>query len=752
MVVSSVCLVLLWGSSADASRSGNVRTHNYERHLKDDKKAKSVYSVKSCKSDKKGYDCIEDATQIPVNIDIIDDNSNNTDVEVDIIFVDTPHIVYKSKAGKSEKKEKSDKKEKSEKTEKSVKSEKTEKSVKSGKKSKSTPIIEESPDPDPVEVGFVPEEVWSRTFKDAVGTGFLFYDSVTKYAWYAYNAEAGDSGLTSVSSAETVDGTAQAVTTQAVASSATIGRICPMDTANKGKVMETLCINIKAPEEWKTVTSTMIQTVEACYGTVTGSIFKLAVVVKDSTKVLHLDDVLVGSRMLVYDIVVGGKSGGTNDIEPIIVEVAYEGWLSLYGEPTINGRPSFSADCQTVYATWLTPGEVTPDEAVASELVSAVTIATDIQSATKDGDSSEVWRLGTSTYLVGLTPSKDGKTLIAGTNTPDGDTLSTGGIVALNANTGKITEEYDFPTNDAGYTHNAYTNLVMDDSENTYHIDSLLGLVKFDSKNLANGPVWSALKGATEVVASESAASEMATEVIPEKDAAVETDRQGTRILVPKDSELMGAEQMAFTAFQPALDESDFATVYGCGNNVLGSMVDGVTALGATNGTSVWFADMDDSNVLNVGSCSSITDDIVWAPSAASSSGNGVHIAMGKAVQALDSKDGSGLWMYTMDGNDHTKFVVVSEGSVLVANTGTVALLNTIESGPPVVVPNMTPTPAPIGNTKPTRSPLSTPSPVQPLPVTPPTLVPTSSASTRGGLSFATAVLSALPLLLVLLR
>lgn len=559
--------------------------------------------------------------------------------------------------------------------------------------------------------GFTPTVSWSHTFSDAIDTGFLFYDDVTKYAWYAYSAEVGEGDFISVSSAETVDGSAQAVVVQTATS--TIGRVCPLDTANGGLVLETLCIEIKAPEEWKTVTHTKIQSAEACYGTVTGSIFKLAVIVEDSSKVLHLEESLVGSRMVVYDIVVGGK----------IIEVAYEGWKSLYGEPGINARPSFSPDCKNVYATWMTPLGV--DGEVVINQVSSVTIATDIESAAEEGDSAEVWRLGTNGRLVGLTPSKNGQSLLSATNLPEGDTLNSSGVLSLNAKTGQIEQQYVFPTNTDGLPNNAYTNPVMDDSGNTYHVDSLLGLVKFDSDDLNDGPVWNALEGATE-------------EEMLER-----------RHLEPLQ------EKKAFTAFQPALDESDFATVYGCGNSALGNEVDGVSALSAKNGADVWFSGFIDHHVVNVGSCSGITDDIVWGPSVASSSGNAVYIARGDVVQALDSTDGSVLWTshtHLSGPNGATKFVVASEKSVITANIGDIVGLETIAPPPPTTSPKPT-TPAPNQpdqpTMRPTRGPLATPSPVA-ITASPTDKQP-SSASIHG-LSYAVMTLSALPLLLVLLR
>ena len=652
------------------------------------------------------FSCLEDV------IESSSDDSNSTEIDIDIDEIIIGSKSWKSKGSKggyySYKSDKKSKKDKSDKKD---------------KKSKSDDHPTIAPEP---EFGFTPTVSWGRTFSDAIDTGFLFYDDVTKYAWYAYSAKVGEDDFISISSAESVDGSAQAVVAQTATS--TIGRICPMDTANGGRVLETLCIKIKAPEEWKTVTSTKIQSAEACYGSVTGSIFKLAVIVEDSSKVLHLEESLVGSRMVVYDIVVGGKSAGSNGGEPIMIEVAYKGWKSLYGEPGINARPSFSPDCKMVYATWMTPLGIDGEEVI--NQVSSVTIATDIESAAKDGDSAEVWRLGTNGRLVGLTPSKDGKSLLSATNLPEDDTLNSSGVISLNAKTGQIEQQYVFPTNKDGLPNNAYTNPVMDDSGNTYHIDSLLGLVKFDSDDLNDGPVWNALEGATEEEMLER------RNLAPMKDKTVKLIEEGEK---------------AFTAFQPALDESDFATVYGCGNSALGNQVDGVTALSAKNGADVWFAGFTDHHVVNVGSCSGITDDIVWGPSVASSSGNAVYIARGDVVQALDSTDGSVLWTshtHLSGPNGATKFVVASEKSVITANIGDIVGLETKAPPPPTPSPKPT-TPAPNQPTmRPTRSPLATPSPVSM--TGSPTAKP-SSASIHG-LSYAVMTLSALPLLLVLLR
>lgn len=746
MIVCSVLPILLCCISAwSVVDAHSTSSYDYERYLPEgyyyygykkskkgyygSKGSKSSYYTKSdkkkkdCKSAKKkgnyyGYydHCFED--QI-LTLPPIDGNfSDIDDILIDDVVTEVPKY-YNSKGSKSGYYSKSDKKDdkkfKSLK-DKSFKKDKKKKSEKGKFFSPPTPSPVDPGQPKSPDLGFAPDESWNLTFDDAADTGFLFYDAITKYAWYAYNTKVGDVNL-----------------------GATIGRICPMDTANDGNVLKDLCIEIKAPQDWAMVTSTTIQSVGACYGSVTGAIFKLAVVVKDTSKVLHLADSLVGSRMLVYDVVVRGNSVVS---DPIIVEVAYKDWKSLYGEPTINGRPSFTPDCKRVYATWLEP-----DNAAAGGYKS-VTIATDVESATSDGNSAELWRLGTSTRLPGLTPSKDGSTLFSATNVAEGDDLTASGILALNSKNGQIIQEYVFPTNAAGRPNNAYTNLLIADS-NSYHIDSLLGLVKFDLDDLNDGPIWSAVEGSTKIT------------------AETMSDMDGSRNLAPllaprnADSKMLTQEEdMLFTAFQPALDGSNSNTVYGCGNTASGNDIDGVVALGSTNGASVWFAEFDDLHVLNVGSCSGITHDILWGASAASSSGSAVYVGRGKVIQALDSNDGSLLWTHDTQGHGSAaQFVVISEEFVLVANNGTIIALDTVEpieptaspasratdpSAPTDTVPTVQPT------NSPTRAPLATPSPVKPAPLSTPEPTKSSGVSKTFGLSFGTTVLLALPLLVLL--
>merc|ERR1711933_78410 len=285
-----------------------------------------------------------------------------------------------------------------------------------------------------------------------------------------------------------------------------------------------------------------IQSVEACGGPATGALFKIAVVVKDSSKVLHLEDTLVGSRMIVYDIVLSGK---TIVAEPIIVEVAYKGWKSLYGEPTINGRPSFTPGCKQVHATWLAPDDSVPGG------YNSITIATNVETAAMAGSSSELWRLGTSIHLPGLTSSKDGKTIYSGTNVATNDDLNAGGMLALSAKNGQIEQQYVFPTNSGRLPNNAFTNLVLDDNGNSYHIDSLLGLVKFDLNDLNDGPAWTALEGLSKPMV---AVTKSMVEDGSRKLAPLTATRDADSKMLEEEEEEMSTSAMPYTAFKPALD------------------------------------------------------------------------------------------------------------------------------------------------------------------------------------------------------
>jgi len=725
MVVGAVWVALLWGSAAEASRdlNRNVDFSDYHRFIKSTKKSKS------CKSGA----CLDDV-EIDELFDMIDGNSTNSSSTSEDEETVSMSETYNSKASKKGSKSASTKSTKKTKTKsekgskgsKSNKSDKSAKSCKSSKKGKSCVGDDED------EFGFTPEVAWTTTFPDAVDTGFLFYDKVTKYAWYAYTAETCPEDLVSVATqVEGVDVAVAAVKTEVKCrSEETIGKICPMDVADSGKLKEDLCIEITASEN---ATSTEIVAAEVCYSAVNDSILKMAVVVEDTA------DDLVGSRLIAYDVVAGD----------VILENFYGGWKSLYASPVINGQPAFTPDCKNVFTSWLSPMDL--DSAGSGlDIVDSTTIATKIEK--KTSEEAEIWRLGTSGRLAGLTSTKDGKTLISAANIPPEDDLNVGGIVKLDVSTGEILDQFIWPSNPLDLPHNAFTNPLVDADGNTYYIDSLLGLVKFDGDDLNDGPVWSAVGGSyrKEVVVEEKAEEEAEEEKAEVKEVTAQTKmmvpeneidvRRGLRMLSSDD------EDAPFTAFQPALDYAAM-TVYGCGMTTRGDEYDGVIALEASNGDKVWHTKFTDYQVVNVGSCRGVTDDIVFGPSSAASNGDAVFVARDDVLHALDAVNGTSIWKFDFEGPGATKFVVVSETLVIAANTGVVVGLDTSEPLPPGATksPTIAPsTAAPNGDAslKPTRA---------PLPDKEPTAAPTASASTLGFSSFA-ALLAALPLVLALLR
>jgi outer membrane protein assembly factor BamB len=365
-----------------------------------------------------------------------------------------------------------------------------------------------------------------------------------------------------------------------------------------------------------------------------------------------------------------------------------------------------------VFASWLLPsgGEI--------NVIDTLTIATGIE--TKTSGDAEIWRLGTSGRLAGLTATADGKSLISAANIPPQDDVNIGGIVKLDVSDGSILDQFIWPENALDLPHNAFTNPLVDTDGATYYIDSLLGLVKFEGDALNDGPVWSAVGGYYGKVL----VKEMSAESVP-------TSEIDVRRL---------EETAPFTAFKPALDETS-STVYGCGMTTRGDEYDGVVALESSKGYKVWHTKFDDYQVVNVGSCRGITDDIIFGPSSWTSSGNAVYAVRENVIYALDPKNGTTVWTWEMyDGPGATKFVVVSDSLVIAANTGLVVGLGTSEPDNSTEVPSVSPTAAPVPATpRPTRTPL------------PPTDAPTASASTLGFTFFATA-LAALPLVLALLR
>jgi len=245
-----------------------------------------------------------------------------------------------------------------------------------------------------------------------------------------------------------------------------------------------------------------------------------------------------------------------------------------------------------------------------------------------------------------------------------------------------------------------------------------------------------------------------------------------------------------FTAYQPALSGND-NTVFSCSGNALDDNKvgddHGVIALETDSGESEWYTpikqdvidvldiavartiDSDEILKVGIGSCSGITDDIQWAPSLAAGKKNGIYIARGSRIECLDSRNGSLLWTYrpgmnsdsssSQDGNKdedendvslaNSKFVIISDRNVLVAQSGTIASLQTTKdklTDPPSPKTTMRPSPSP---TPKPNSPIALPSPPASQPVVAPTIAPTSAGSitTRSALTIVSVGLSLLVLI-----
>ncbi|OEU19562.1 endo-1,3-beta-glucanase [Fragilariopsis cylindrus CCMP1102] len=799
---------------------------------------------------------------VDVDVDVLDDEDEDEDeVSTDASTSKScksckDNKSNKSKDDKSNKsnKSKDDKSTKSIKSEK-VKSSKSEKSLKSIKSEKSFKSEKNNPTPAPVSnnnalcsaapvcknIGltgdccpsiddifldccsdyepddidkdvFVPKEIWKQSFNDVDVTSkeFIFYDSSTKFAWYVYNADVTITTATSLAATQETATARIGIPNRTIINNnifettevniATLGRICPIDTQRDGKIMESLCIEIKPStnEGWETSTSTEIQSVEVCYGDLInreGAILKMAVVVRDNSTFKQFFNDLVGSRMIVYDMILAGSDTTNNNKQSSIdISVEYEGWTSLYGEPAINGRPAFSSDCKSVYATWIT----NPASS------STTTIATSINGSGSSSSDGEKWRAGSSTSrFVGLTPSNDGESLFSAINIAvDDDGSQLGGMVQLNATNGQIISEYAYKTSVDGLPHNAYTNVVVDDDDNMYHIDSIYGLVKFNGNNLKLGPTWKAIDIDDSEAATTSKlrrsrgllpatrprdvdSKNVDSKILPmarprdvdNRNIYVGKDIVAERkpIVVTQQSLLtMYDNNQLFTAYQPALSGND-NTVFSCSDNALDDNKvgdnHGVIALETDSGESEWYTpikqdvidvldiavartiDSDEILKVGIGSCSGITADIQWAPSLAAGNQNGIYIARGSRIECLESRDGSLLWTYrpgmnsdsssSQDGSEdedendaslvNSKFVILSDRSVLVAQSGTIVSLQTTKekvTDPPKTTMRPSPFPTPKPN-----SPIALPSPPASQPVVAPTVAPTSAGSFTTGSS-----------------
>lgn len=650
------------------------------------------------------------------------------------------------------------------------------------------------------EDAFVAEMEWEATFDDATtaagggsGTaGDLFYDPATSFAWYAYNADRGggtaaedtvdpssvsNSAAAGASSSDN-DSTATVPDQAALAAAAVtpimVGRLCAVDVARGGQVMEP-CQEI-APKIG-TATSTEIQAVGSCTDPATGSLSALAVVVHDSAKFLHFTNVL-GSRLVVYKVGGGAapsspsSSSTTTAVRQLApVDVSYEGWTSLYGEPAVGGRPAFSPDCRVVYATYITNPKFGGG--------STVTVAHSVAGTGGSGD--EVWRHtedgNNFRRFVGFTPSPDGSVLYSATHVGPKPVASAMGVFALDAATGDVVQEYLYGGGGGGASnasasaggdgpddgtskidldgtvsllplHNAYTNLVVDGEGNTYHVDSVVGLVKFSGGDLSKGPIWQSVKGAGSSGGEDEsvlirnrrhlagrALNPLRNSTGPGFDAGkvptwnaggigTNSNKTANPTQRPDGGFLPNSVDGPARAYRPALDASS-STVYYASGGADGDSGSGnadvVTAVDAASGRLLWQAPLGGEGGSNV-----VTDDTKLGPSQAATGGTalGVYTTTGSGVQCQDAKDGSLLWTYPFDdGNGDasalvSKVVVVSADNVLVAagRGGTITSLQTTDptgSPAPTTAGGITKAPFPSPTRPTSEAPVPKPQPTQ---------------------------------------
>ncbi|KAG7340804.1 hypothetical protein IV203_024347 [Nitzschia inconspicua] len=691
-----------------------------------------VYEIKGSKKDTKSNKS-EKSEKTAKSEDVDDDDYNSSDSDDYYNSTDVPdNSTDSSDSSKDGKSTKSDKSTKSNKSTKSpTTSAKSEKSTKSpsssSKKSKDGSDDEDdiTPAPTPDDSNaFTARSVWETSFDDTVATGQLFYDPQSNFGWYTYTADrtvprpALQSRSTGV--------TAKQATPAAIE---TLARFCAIDVSN-GAVMSP-CQEI--PPSIDTASSTEIQSVQACTDT-NGSIRSFAVIVHDSVKFLQFTNIL-GARLIVYPV----------DGAQAPVTVRYEGWASLYADPSISGRPTFSSDCNVVYATWIT------DPKFGSK--SSTTIAINIAA---NENRREKWRLEMKDNyrrFVGWTPSADGKTLFSATNMPEelqgteaaAEARSQMGMVQVDANTGEILQEYFY--ND-GVLHNAYTNVVLDNNGATYHVDSAFGLIKFDGSKLDKGPVWQSTPASSSVLIRHLQSRSEAERELRPKQIWFQGDGTG-------EDRVPHAIYTPAMAYQPALDASNFDTVFGS-DGTHSQLRQTVGALDTEQGTSVW------QNSLAIGSNPDasyvITDDIKWGPASVASEGFGVYVASGPVVQCYDSVSGALLWRHQieivsrrakqrslMEGanavkNDSrtaelpntivSRMEIVDSQSVLVAADGQIFRLQTIADGVPTSAPGPT---TPPSSPSPTRS--STTSPTRQDPNLSSTPAPSPASSAKRSLA-----------------
>jgi hypothetical protein len=650
--------------------------------------------------------------------------------------------------------------------------------------------------------------------EDAINTGDIFYDPITSFAWYSYNAQVPpipsqdvDASTTSTTTATTAKQQGNSTVTS---TSFTIGRVCAIDIGTgRGTVMEP-CQEI-APKIGA-ATSTMIQSVQACTDpTNDGSIVSLAVIVHDTVQFLQFTNV-VGSRLVVYQVgtppsssttsstntssssSTGGAGAGVSTRQLAPLDVPYEDWTSLYGEPTISGRPTFSSDCAVVYATYITNPKLGAG--------STITIATSVigRTGTDEGEdrrSRELWRHeeGDNNFrrFVGLAPSLDGTTLYSATHVGKNPVPSAMGVFALDAVTGAVVQQYLFrdgkatttatttttTTNtnatsmDAANTnttttvppgtdsststigdgddsnvvfntiddsatttlqlHNGHTNLVVDARGDIYHIDNILGLMKFSGLDLTKGPMWQARKGEDDdedlMVIRKKIRRHHRTRVLMPEGYTRNVNTQNVSTILYNDNIIPGSGEENTLGFQPtavyspadayrpALDPTS-TTIYSSGNTNGRSNRDGrqedsqvvVTAISTTTGDPIWQTPLllrpsssSDGSSKNI----FVTDDTKVGPCTMAPSGFAVYTSTRSGVQCQDAMDGTILWTYPLGGDDDddttststpvSRLVIVSADNVLIVAPHGGAILSLDTTGEPIltVSPAATPTPTP---------------------------------------------------------
>jgi len=325
-------------------------------------------------------------------------------------------------------------------------------------------------------------------------------------------------------------------------------------------------------------------------------------------------------------------------------------------------------------------------------------------------------------------------------------------MVQIDAKTGMILQEYAYDDGvGIGLSHNAYANVVLDDDDNTYHIDSVYGMVSFDGTDLSKGPVWTAIDIEIEVeveliVRKRRALKPSAVDLAKPRDkdnknivpntptavvalqqnndsntlqqnndsnATVSDEQQKNEdkknekmtkknifVIGNKEKTMSVSVDEQFTAYQTAIDESNFRAVYyACTGSAVvasgekGYNVDAIsyeTKLGDT----VWSSTLHDGKRSR---CDEITDDVQWAPSLAAflvddSNTDGIYVARESAVQCFASNSGDLLWTYPTVSSS-PKVVVSSDRTALVIQRpGSIVSLQTTEKKVPIAQPTAQPT------------------------------------------------------------